>query len=836
MAESEAEEEGESMNIARRTRSHLRIDDFVPDDNLNFPDVDISLYQNPSSSGDPEYRNFLNQTYSADLLTTDTNNDDNDPEYVYNDDIFSHGWRFDLNEVRELCQESEQETDENENLNQIDNNNVVLDDNQRLAVPVGDRGASRVLSPCKGARRKLDMFAEPEFANILNQQLRQHIQLLTQTYLLTKHTTHMRNEAQEAKNHLDSYMMIFKNKSKPSNLLPALDLINNLSAPKDLRSSIRLSWRPLPIPDTVNRLIKSNPNIFMYPSLKPQVAYSILPERLLPKKQKITFTHNEDKLLAYALNEFKGEATPYAFIASLLMTAKTKTQISNHIKNIKRSPGNEDNPIKLYYATGELPEIDLHRYKAVLDTKPKLESIDDADVEVKSVDTSVESDKSVNIEPEPVDETKLIECERTNITSEKSPPEQQQQQQQEANQEISQVDQSFYQESDELMNMNLDDLMAASTTITKTSIITTSNTHSENKNLRNMRLKKSMLDLMSNEFKLSDSMGNLIVYDFLKTAQSKLSERNHFHLLQLLTDLMKTGQKDGQRTPLVIYEEVSKYLSSVCAPPELCDKLILLLNLEQANKIGCSGIYLHWMRFFEFIHHVEMYHDNQEVFEKKLARLVDALQKDDQHKIKLAVANLINKHPLLKREFESLQLDAKPHESLFLNEEDFDDITEPISSADASACSHEHFVAGVDEVEASYATQSCPCKCHHSDTQHCESCNLKFMRGRIYLVNKIKPNLAEWTYTGKRKCIASAAAVAVQQAAAAHAATPCTWSMDEDREILEFCRQRADDCVSFDATTFEELAGKTAKRSAREIAERFNYLMELYSSKVRGDE
>lgn len=341
MADSDNEEDN-GLNIARRTRSHLRIDDFVPNDNLDFPDVDMNLYQNPDSEGDTEYRKFLNQCYSEEI-GTDTNTDDNDPAYVYNDDIFSHGWRFDLNEVSEFNRE-----DTIPECQRIAPCIINEDDKFQLTELPAASVEQPIKSPLK-LRRKIDMSANHEFARILNQQLRQSIQLLTQTFLLTKNTRNMQDEAEVAKNHLLSYMKVFENKTKPSNLLPALEIVNNLPTPKILMNFIRFSWRPLQIPESVKNIISNNPNVFIYPNLYPQVAFSnipekFIPERITPKKPKINFTINEDKLLAYALNQFKGETSQYAFIASLLMTAKTKTQISNHIKNIERSPGNENSP------------------------------------------------------------------------------------------------------------------------------------------------------------------------------------------------------------------------------------------------------------------------------------------------------------------------------------------------------------------------------------------------------------------------------------------------------------------------------------------------------------
>ena len=1068
---------------------------------------------------DKEYKNFLDTLcYKSPVeLGTDTNTEDNDPTYVYNDDIFSHGWKFDLDEAlndhegvdadnqlhmltyhstqqdrteqanESIYDESARSADthslanltpgpviisedhqakyrdphQNQNNNHLHQHLISPPDypfassslaivheqqqqqdqqQQLLPLPLPTQAVSLtpdIKSPSK--RRRLEIFNDPEFARVLNHQLRQHIQLLTQTYLLTKNTTSMRSHAENARGHLDSYMKIFKNKCKPSNLLAALELVNNLPTPKDLQSSIRLSWRHLPIPEPVRRTTQRNPKVFMYKNLLPQVAFSLLPEKLIPKKSKINFTLNEDNLLAFALNEFKGESSQYAFIASLLMPAKTKMQISNHIKNIKRSPGNEDSPIKLYFSHGELPTIDLDADSEFVGLGPEVEEIfgqDNCDqsrlsnLSVEPADKGVgqqqqqqqqlerrEKIEGVEIENGRRESENILETHAQESQQQLLPQQQQPQPLAPSSEEDQRVaaptpaslapvpveavppvqhdhcpgvggdgDDLILYNDDDIMNMDLDDLMAASTTISKsnnlTTIQATNTSENSSKNIKNLKLRRSMLSLMSHKFSLSRDLGDRIIHDFLKSSQEKLSERNYLHLLQLLTNLMKkeirvngnNNNNNNGATPNVmrngnsvvkIHRDISEFLNKIQAPSELHDKLVLFLNFDQATKCGCALNYLHWMRFFEFIRHVELYHEGDAI-EKKLARLIDALQKDDPHKLRLAAASLVNKHPLLKRDFDSLSLEAKPHASLFLCEDDFDDITEPISMIDADLAQQqqqpqqtcgpdlggdtnfrqqnetsnssggatttgaasgqlvereklyqfEHFQSKPTKGEIHYATQSCPCHCHEQPGKraekegkmgatleaaaaaseldrpnckrsgdgpqpigkHCGKCNLKFIKGKMYLVNKIKPILARWTYTSSTLSSAppnagpttptdcgpqmagrehidlgasqqrsrSAAGVARQATTQQPAAAASEWTFEEDKEILEFCQAKAEqneETVSFDSATFEEFVQKRRhsqhlgatppgasgrKRSARQIAERFNQLMEMY--------
>lgn len=830
--------------IAHRTRSHVSIGDDVLNDNLDFPDVDPNLYQNPNSVNDPDYKDFLNRIYSETVepntdTNTDTNADETDPVYVHNDDILSHGWKFNLDEEFQRQQPRE--------------------------ATYG-----------------------PEVARVLNQQLRQHIQLLTQTYLLTKSMKNMQNEADAAKEHLNSYMKIFKDRRKPSNLLPAIQLVADFGTPKDLLSSVRFNWRHLQVPEVVKTLINQNPNIFPYADLLPQVAFSRLPDKLVTKKPKIIFTPNEDKLLALALNEFKGESSQYAYIASLLLAAKTKLQINNHIKNIKRSSGNEDNPIKLYFSHGSLPDVDL-------DSDNRLRDCNHLNGERDSVRESLSSTSSgggssnndiSDIARTPKVEMNMEDCElkmtpvaapatTVNLSDPEPPP---------AgmllydcggdggghvvNNECDIVLEPMNVDDCGLANeTNMDDLMAASTTISKHN--NNNNNNISEKNIKSLKLRKSMVDLMSHTFLISEEMGDLIVHDFLRVSQEKLTERNHIHLLQLLSDLMrKEAKKDNEsaQSSARIYNDITEFLKKIEAPNELRERLVLFLNLESAIECNCAPSYLHWMRCFQFFQHIELNHEG-EGFEKKLSKLIDALQKEDPHKIKLATSHLINKHPLLKRDYESLDLNGKPHSSFFICEDDFDDQTLPFTlfeSNQKDCIQYEHFEHKLTPDEMNYASQSCPCKCHQGlmhqqqQQQHCGKCNLKFMKSRMYLVNKIKPCLAEFTYIDRQPDPTTPPVAPhtsrVEEPTPApplppppppigemiNIVPPVEWTFEEDKEILEFCRAKAeqnDESVSFDTVTFEELVtrrrtsnnqGVAYEKSAIQIAERFNQLMEMY--------
>ncbi|NXM13851.1 GON4L protein, partial [Ploceus nigricollis] len=216
----------------------------------------------------------------------------------------------------------------------------------------------------------------------LQQQMQQHVQLLTQIHLLASFNPALSSEASTTQmflNELGSFACSstlhqvpqnpkFQTMFQPCNLQGALQLI------KDFHAQVPVDWSP-------RKAVKKNANefsclpkqvawilatrkVFMYPELLP-----ICSLRANSHRDKIVFTKAEDNLLALGLKHFEGTDFPKPLISKYLLPTKTAHQLTVRIKNLSmnRAP---DNIIMYYKKTKQLPvlvkcceEIQPHEWK-----------------------------------------------------------------------------------------------------------------------------------------------------------------------------------------------------------------------------------------------------------------------------------------------------------------------------------------------------------------------------------------------------------------------------------------------------------------------------------------
>ncbi|NXR68511.1 GON4L protein, partial [Rhadina sibilatrix] len=217
----------------------------------------------------------------------------------------------------------------------------------------------------------------------LQQQMQQHVQLLTQIHLLASFNPDLSSEASTTQMflselgsfaHSSTLLRVplnpkFQTMFQPCNLQGALQLI------EDFHAQVPVDWSP-------RKAVKKNANdvsclpkqvawilatrkVFMYPELLP-----ICSLRANSHQDKIIFTKAEDNLLALGLKHFEGTEFPKPLISKYLLPTKTAHQLTVRIKNLNmnRAP---DNIIRYYKKTKQLPvlvkcceEIQPHEWKA----------------------------------------------------------------------------------------------------------------------------------------------------------------------------------------------------------------------------------------------------------------------------------------------------------------------------------------------------------------------------------------------------------------------------------------------------------------------------------------
>ncbi|KAF4802360.1 gon-4 like protein [Turdus rufiventris] len=407
----------EDSLIAFRTRSKRPLKD-VPlgqlEAELRAPDITPDMYD-PNTADDEEWKRWLGGLMNDDVENEDEADDDDDPEYNFLEDLDEpdtedfrndRAVRITKKEVNELMEElfetfqdemgfsnMEDEGPEDEDavaesrpnfntpqalrfeeplanlLNK--QHRTVKEQLEQLRMKKSSMKASQETEKSKPPNEKplQSLVLDSAQRKRLQQQMQQHVQLLTQIHLLASFNPALSSEASTTRmflNELGSFARSstllrlplnpkFQTMFKPCNLQGALQLI------EDFHAQVPVDWSP-------RKAVKKNANdlsclpkqvawilatrkVFMYPELLP-----ICSLRANPHRDKIVFTKAEDNLLALGLKHFEGIEFPKPLISKYLLPTKTAHQLTVRIKNLtmNRAP---DNIIRYYKKTKQLPVL-----------------------------------------------------------------------------------------------------------------------------------------------------------------------------------------------------------------------------------------------------------------------------------------------------------------------------------------------------------------------------------------------------------------------------------------------------------------------------------------------
>ncbi|KAJ0036139.1 hypothetical protein NQD34_004816 [Periophthalmus magnuspinnatus] len=210
----------------------------------------------------------------------------------------------------------------------------------------------------------------------LQQQIQQHVQLLTQIHLLTKGIQALNHEADVTKNflvELDQFARHHRSVSvssfKVCNLQPALDLIeegvSSVSHGSTLGSvADPKRWLPSMTPVTNGHAFPLLPAqlawvfatrpVFLYPELLPVCS---LDPALHPCHKRQVYTQGEDGLIVLGMKHFEGSVKPDQLITDFLV-CKTRSNFTKHIHEMS-SKRALPNIIKSFLASGGVPPLPL---------------------------------------------------------------------------------------------------------------------------------------------------------------------------------------------------------------------------------------------------------------------------------------------------------------------------------------------------------------------------------------------------------------------------------------------------------------------------------------------
>ncbi|XP_042537452.1 GON-4-like protein isoform X2 [Dipodomys spectabilis] len=416
--------------IAFRTRSKMPLKD-VPlgqlEAELQAPDITPDMYD-PNTADDEDWKMWLGGLINDDVENEDEADDDDDPEYNFLEDLdepdtedfrTDRAVRITKKEVNGLMEElfetfqdemgfSNKEEDGPEEEERVTETRPNFNTPQalRFEEPLSNllneqhRTVKELLEQLKMKKSSAKQHPEaerlkpqsekvhqtltldPAQRKRLQQQMQQHVQLLTQIHLLAISNPNLSSEASTTRMFLkelgtfaensitlqQQFNPKFQTLFQPCNLMGAMQLI------EDFNTHVHIDWSPRKtvkktagefpcLPKQVAWILATS-KVFMYPELLP-----ICSLKASNPQDKIIFTKAEDNLLALGLKHFEGTEFPKPLISKYLVTCKTAHQLTVRIKNLNlnRAP---NNIIKFYKKTKQLPilvrcceEIQPHQWK-----------------------------------------------------------------------------------------------------------------------------------------------------------------------------------------------------------------------------------------------------------------------------------------------------------------------------------------------------------------------------------------------------------------------------------------------------------------------------------------
>ncbi|XP_028609186.1 GON-4-like protein isoform X3 [Grammomys surdaster] len=427
----------EDSLIAFRTRSKMPLKD-VPlgqlEAELQAPDITPDMYD-PNTADDEDWKLWLGGLLNDDVENEDEADDDDDPEYNFLEDLdepdtedfrTDRAVRITKKEVNGLMEElfetvqsvvpskfqdemgfSNMEDDGPEEEERVTESRPSFNTPQalRFEEPLANllnerhRTVKELLEQLKMKKSSVrqqpgveklkpqkekvhqTLVLDPAQRSRLQQQMQQHVQLLTQIYLLTTSNPNLSSEASTTKiflkelgtfaeNSIALHQQLnprFQTLFQPCNWTGAMQLIEDfthISVDCSPHKTVKKTASEFPcLPKQVAWILATN-KVFMYPELLP-----ICSLKANNPRDKTIFTKAEDNLLALGLKHFEGTEFPKPLISKYLVTCKTAHQLTVRIKNLNlnRAP---NNVIKFYKKTKQLPvlvrcceEIQPHQWK-----------------------------------------------------------------------------------------------------------------------------------------------------------------------------------------------------------------------------------------------------------------------------------------------------------------------------------------------------------------------------------------------------------------------------------------------------------------------------------------
>ncbi|KAK3595161.1 hypothetical protein CHS0354_002761 [Potamilus streckersoni] len=428
---SQDEEEAEEQ-IASRTRSKFPLTEkSLTELEANFmaPDITADMYN--TECDDKEWKEFLfaiHKSEEKELPACQEDDEEGDPEYNYLEDaeeevLDEEDFRSDravrvtkkeLNELMdEMMKVYGDDADGDADMVPASGTKPMINVQPKSSITESAQSTSQTSS--KSVELQIPQLTEDERKQ-LDEQMRKHVQLLTQSFIMAQGDHEKNKEAAEcAKVFLNelfnlgksSAVFVPKTAYQACNLVEACAIVNNEelwkceSCPsispvkykkslktkqdkkriKELLASFGTSRTAtpkslLPIFSHRQKNIMWNSPVFIYHKLLPHGNF-LIPNDNDKDKERVKFLDSEDNLLSLGLEQFRHLPLYCELIKKFLLPCKTVDQIKFRIKNLgaKKAP---DNAVKFYRREKRAPDFarSIVNFKTWMMRSPKDQMFD----------------------------------------------------------------------------------------------------------------------------------------------------------------------------------------------------------------------------------------------------------------------------------------------------------------------------------------------------------------------------------------------------------------------------------------------------------------------------
>ncbi|XP_050992800.1 GON-4-like protein isoform X2 [Labeo rohita] len=408
---------GEESLISFRTRSKRPLRD-VPlgrlEAELRAPDITPDMYEFGSAPEDREWTQWLQGLMTSDMENEEEGDDEDDPEYNFLADIDEpdvedyrndKAVRITKKEVNDLMEElfdafqdelggqeeeghEEEEEKEEEESPQQEPPGIL--ENIQYEDPLADvlKQRYRTVREQLAAVRKRKALLESKGVSIpppcpqrpsspitsmtlnaaqklqLQQQIQQHVQLLTQVNMLCSSVKGLETEASTSRQFLLELQMFaqhgdrscnpvehgFTSIFKACNLQGAISLLAELDqSPKGDATVLSPCFPGCQFPAPLAWLMATR-SVFLYPELLPTI-------QLRPSRFKGPFTSAENCLVVLGHKHLRSTPHPLQMTCRYLLAARSFISLKSHIRDACHKPF--PNVIKTYFVTGKCPPMPL---------------------------------------------------------------------------------------------------------------------------------------------------------------------------------------------------------------------------------------------------------------------------------------------------------------------------------------------------------------------------------------------------------------------------------------------------------------------------------------------